>query len=341
MNDFFADLEAQLDAAARSRVAGRNPNRKPRLRSLRTGVGAVAMTAAAAVVVVVVVVALTLGHGHAGGSPPGASGARQQQELNYIRTASQKALRSAACRETRTGAPTLNYGSPSPALLSILAVLRRPATGADTVRRSFLRNLDANGIYVHYIRLARVANGASYYIVPAATLLPNLTLGARCDSAIAAALRAELPRIPPALRSPTLAAASRLAARRRQLAAHLAGGGICLLTYQVKGNANGGSCGATVSELKQQGFGGVVPDGVATVTIRYPATNALAARTVTANVIANMFAIPPQPRDRRGLLPTITWRSAHGKILQTIPPAVRDRRPSSGVCSAEPGSNDC
>jgi hypothetical protein len=153
--------------------------------------------------------------------------------------------------------------------------------------------------------------------------------------AIAAALRVELERIPVAVRSATLSLESRLAALRRQLAERLAGGGICVETYQVRGNANGGSCGATVIDLEQRGFGVVVPDGVATVAIRYPATKTLAARTDTANVIGNVFDAPPQPRDRRGLLPTIIWRSANGKVRQTIPPSVRDRQPSSEALLSE------
>src|ERR1700722_4640627 len=108
MSDFFTDLEAQLDAAARSRVAGRSADRRLWSRALRTWVGGVAMTAAAGVAVLVVVVALTtLGHGHAGRSPVGAPGARQQQEFKYIRAANQKAFRTAACPETTRGAPKL------------------------------------------------------------------------------------------------------------------------------------------------------------------------------------------------------------------------------------------
>jgi hypothetical protein len=36
---------------------------------------------------------------------------------------------------------------------------------------------------------------------------------------------------------------------------------------------------------------GVVPDGVATVTIHYPAGSGLAARTVTTDLVGNVFAI--------------------------------------------------
>jgi hypothetical protein len=328
MSDFFADLEAQLEAAARSRVGGRRAGRKLRLGSLRAGVGAAAMIAAAGVAVVVVVVALsTLGHTHASRSPVGARGPRQQQEFNYIRAANRKAFRTAACPETTRDAPRLNYRSPSPALLSILGVLRRPATTADRMPRSFLTSLNASGIYVRYIRLARVADGVSYYIVPVATLLPNLTLSGRCDRTIAAALRVELERVPAAVRSATLSLESRLVELRRQLAARFAGDGICVETYRVRGNANGGSCGATVGELKRQGFAAVVPDGVASVELRYPATQTLTARIVTANVIGNVFAAPSQPRDHR-VVPTIIWRSANGKVRQTIPPSARDRQPS-------------
>lgn len=61
-------------------------------------------------------------------------------------------------------------------MLSVLGVLRRPATAADRLPSSFYRHgrlladRISNDIYVRYIRLARVANGVSYYIVPVAAI---------------------------------------------------------------------------------------------------------------------------------------------------------------------------
>ncbi len=356
MSNYLDLLENELRAAV-TREMTQSRRRRPqpsvsagrRLRSLRTGIGAVAVAAAAAVAVGVVVVALlTLEHRHAGPPSLGTAAAHQQQELNYIRAANQKAFRSSACREPTATGPIVSDGSPAPALLSALSVLRRPATGADRVPRSFLNNLDASGIYVHYIRLARVADGTAYYIVPAATLFPNARITARCDVAITAAFHAELPRIPSALRAATLSLEARLTAQRRQRLRPVAGGGICLLTYQTRGNANGGLCGATLSVLRQQGLmgplqplAGVVPDGVATVTFHYPRTTTFPARTITTNVVENVFLIPPQPRDRVRLPATITWRSARGTIVRQFAGTFGQQQPSSGVCTAKPASSAC
>lgn len=275
----------------------------------------------------------------------GSLGGYQRQELSYIRAADQKVFRTPACRNRGPAVPLVSHGSPSGALRSALGVLRRPATAADRLPHSLQSAGDARGIYVDYIRLARVKNGVSYYIVPAASLSPGRMLPAGCYAAMVAALRAELPQIPVRLRAPTLSLQGKLIARQRRFAKQAAAGGICLMFNSPK--VSGGACGATASEIKQRGmlssFGplsGVVPDGVATVTIHYPASNGLAARTVASDIVGNVFLTSIRRSNRGDLGPAVIWRSAQGKIIKTVPASRGNHGPSSGFCSA-PVSNAC
>src|SRR5665213_1883430 len=57
-------------------------------------------------------------------------------------------------------------GAPSKSLLSILGVLRRPATAADSASAVSARG-QVQDVFVNYIRRARVVDGSPYYIYPA------------------------------------------------------------------------------------------------------------------------------------------------------------------------------
>lgn len=278
----------------------------------------------------------------------GPTGANRRHELSYIQAAQRQAFGTSACRFRRAGVPAVSHGSPSRALLSILGVLRRPATAADRLPGALHHNAsNAKGIYVNYIRLARVTNGISYYIVPAISATPILTPSAGCHAAMTAALRAELPRIPAPLRAPTVSLQAQMIARQRKLAEQRAGEGICLMTNSV--NANTGTCGATASEIKQSGMtgmpwplSGVVPDGVAAVTIHYPASNRLPALTITTDVVGNVFATSITRNVPGDLSPTVIWRSADGNLLKTV---TGNRVATGGWCggnaSQKPGSHPC
>jgi hypothetical protein len=63
-------------------------------------------------------------------------------------------------------------GAPSRSLLSILGVLRRPATATDALPPSIRHNIIGTGfvsdVFVRYIRRTRVVGGSPHYIYPAA-----------------------------------------------------------------------------------------------------------------------------------------------------------------------------
>lgn len=301
---------------------------------------------AAAVAVAVAALALTLGgkgqapatHGP-GGSLPGS----EQQALRFIRTAARNARRTGACRAPVQNIPAVIHGSPSQALLSELSVLRRPATAADRLPSVVQGIADVRGVYVNYTRRARVLDGIAYYILPARSVGQLvLHLSARCDAAMALAFHNELRRIPKQLRAQTTSLWDRLVvAQQRQAPGD--GDGICLLF--AAGQSGGGECGATATQLQRTGmitaFGllsGVVPDGVASVSVSYPDGTGRA-RTVTANVVGNVF-ITPFRNGHPPLSPSITWRSAQGRVIKVVA-AAEARTESSGFCASAAGSNLC
>lgn len=111
-------------------------------------------------------------------------------------------------------------------------------------------------------------------------------------------------------------------AQERRLAAHPEG--ICVMdtpgaTVGVNlechslGDVAAGRVYSPVAAKSGLLFRGVVPDGVASVTLRY---GRLA--TVTAAVVGNVFA----SRYPRGVpttvVPQITWHAADGRVLKTI-----------------------
>jgi len=61
----------------------------------------------------------------------------------------------------------------------------------------------------------------------------------------------------------------------------------------------------------------VVPDGVASVTLHYPASRGEPALSVSAGVVANVYAVSVA-RASTVPAPEVTWRSADGAALKTI-----------------------
>jgi hypothetical protein len=222
-------------------------------------------------------------------------------------------------------------------MLSTLSVLRRPATGADKLPKAFVFGGDVIGVYVRYVRLARVVDGVSYYIVPAQASSDAPALSPRCVAAITAKLRDELPKIPADLRAPTLKFAHRL------LAADTAhppiGGVVCLVA--VASSSNGGSCGAWPAEIRADGMlsglapvSGIVPDGVASVTVHYPAANGHPARAVAADVAGNVFAASVHHFSAgHAERPSMVWRDASGKVVKAIP-ATASGQGNSSFCQS-------
>jgi hypothetical protein len=185
-------------------------------------------------------------------------------------------------------------GAPDQALLSILGVLRRPATPADALPASvsafFTRpifNLLGREVFVNYVRRARVVSGTAYYVMP--------VLYTGCG----AFKRSE----------------------GMMLLDGSGGGGAGDATTIEQGAAPGGtdSFGRSTVEM-------LVPDGVASVTLRYPAGKIggfdrqhAPAFTTTTNVVGNLLVVTvPRGGNRLTAPMTMTWRAATGTMVKTF-----------------------
>jgi hypothetical protein len=344
---FLPQLEHELLAAHSRRQA--RPRRAARLRAA-AGVGAAAAVAAAVIVLLVVGIGphhhTTIGGGPTSPPPHGTGPLlptnptkRQLREEQYLNEAfTTLSSRDHACSLTNLSTnrkPTISHGSPSQALLSLLGVLRRPATTTDRLParityHPYKRDPTGSipplkGVYVRYIRRARWRYGAGYYIVPAANANDGIRpMPARCYPALRASMAHELNKIPPDLRAGTRKLEPRFINQIR--ARSLPAEGVCLVTLNRSGN--GGSCidgytladiklGHTVSSGGPTGVDvvyGLVPDGVATVTLRYRTGS------ITAPAINNVFIA----RDRHQHLPNygipkeLIWRAANHTVIKTI-----------------------
>lgn len=191
----------------------------------------------------------------------------------------------------KTIVETTSNGTPSAELRSILAPLRRPTTPSDALPPD-APSIDAEGVYVRFIRRARVIDGSTFYLVPAAHACEKgflahetlflLTVGGPFGSGV----------------WPPVAA--------------------WFIKHQGYSGGFGWDAGTeTVS--------GLVPDGVAKVTLRYQHEDSWFPASVTVAVVNNVWAalVPystvPAVRETPGQPEKIMWRSRKGKLLKTLP----------------------
>jgi hypothetical protein len=230
-------------------------------------------------------------------------------------------------------------------MLSTVPVLSRPATSADRLPARLYTNGRLTGlvpqgqIYVRYVRRVRVVDGSTYYLVPVAKLgrAPLSPAAAnQCYQLTVAALRAELPTIPRAKRAPTLRYGdAEFALGRYNLETSNVHEGVFLLSERANG---GGGSVQSLSSIRQGGplggggggtpptpivMNGIVPPGVATVTLTFPASRYKSRRlpplNATGDVVNNVFVISIPTLFQRGAWPaTAIWRSASGDVIKTV-----------------------
>lgn len=191
-------------------------------------------------------------------------------------------------------------GPPSKSLLSILGVLRRPATAADAGSGITAQGF-TSAVFVHYIRRARIVDGSPHYIYPA--ILGGCGTGEKAHEGI------------------------------MELAKN-----VDLGHGAVGGTGGGGGDAAEIEHGREVGSGPpgsstsetitmIVPDGVATVTLHYgpgPAsgyTKKISPPfTITSRVINNELVVLLPRSVSLEDVPSVRmiWRAANGHILETF-----------------------
>jgi len=191
-------------------------------------------------------------------------------------------------------------GPPSKSLLSILGVLRRPATAADSLGKQLVARGLTRDVFVNYVRRTQVVGESPYYVFPA------IIGGCGVES-------------------------EREGIADLETNINLGGG-------TIGGRGGGGYTAADIEQAKTAGTGPpgsatsttitmIVPDGVASVTLHYPAGRASGYRprisppfTITRRVLNNelVVTVPRSggPESISGI--RMTWRAANGHVVRTF-----------------------
>lgn len=246
-----------------------------------------AMGAAAALAAAVIAATLWLSTGGGGGSHQrsllGSAGRAPAKTARQSPSSCQgKALRRA----------------PSRSLLSILGVLRRPATAADAGSGIAAHGF-TSAVFVNYIRRARVVDGSPYYVYPA--IVGGCGTGEAPHEGIM-----------------ELATNVNIG---HGLTAGTGGGGATAAQIEQGGDAgSSGVPGSSTSATLTM----VVPDGVAKVTLHYPAGHASGyspkispAVTITTAPVNNLVVVLV-PRSSPLQQGTMTWRAADGRVIKKL-----------------------
>jgi hypothetical protein len=238
-----------------------------------------------------------------------------------------------ACSQPTNRGQTIDHGSPGHAVLSLLGVLRRPALPADPTNRvlhSIGWDIGA-GVYVNYIRRARTEYGRSYWIVPEARTTPFGPIPARCYREFHATLVRDLRHASPALQAQALRAQRDQLDIMRSQSEHRAG--ICFIEIGLHVRPHPGAVGfgcdpgvqGVVPGSGGNGSGyhgggtilsGMAPDGIVAVTAHYPASASDPARTITSNVVNNVYVIKVPPNTSRPAVDAV-WsvKMSDGRVL--------------------------
>jgi hypothetical protein len=280
--------------------------------------------------------------GGGGSSLPNPFSARARREGHELSRLLAPVQRSAVCKVRTSPGPEGPTGRPGRALLDELAVLRRPfhplrfATGVD---------LGLSGVDPYTERdwrLARVADGAAFIVVPVRVRPGAGQPGARCLDAQRRALRREARRIPASIRAQTVYLGERELAYVRRVITRPPYDSVCLI--ETARSSAGADCGSQTpralrrpslpeltsgNPLRRAAYVGVVADGVASVTLRVPKRPGHAAETLRGSVVGNVIVVPASIALQRAVpqvLPTVIWRDAAGRIIARVRPPARGSR---------------
>jgi hypothetical protein len=236
----------------------------------------------------------------------------------------------------------VTHDTPSQPVLDAIAELRRPASPADQLppsRHPF--RFGFGETYVDYVRTATAANGQRFYIVVQRAVPPSYRPAARCLDAEHAQLVTLLRGKSHRLRSVALREFAKMRHVQEQTPEQpqTPQDGLSLFTAGPQGIGVGGGGGDIAMFLDRGTFGssgndssstlnGLVPDGVATVTLEYPKvvsrgpyykpTVFPSAYRRTVRVQENVLSVHV-PRGAGDAFPRrMVWRSADGRVLHVF-----------------------
>jgi len=185
-------------------------------------------------------------------------------------------------------------GAPTQSLLSILGVLRRPPTSADTLPPNakhlltVTARLSGREIFSNYIRRARVVDGVPYYVMP--------VMFTGCGP------------LRPGPESMTIWDAG-----------GYVGAGTAAVIERGLSTPGTGTFGSSTIDM-------LIPDGVATATLHYPAGTIggfdrkhAPPLTITTTVVGNLIVVTvPRAGNRLNAPMTMTWRATNGTVVKTF-----------------------
>lgn len=256
---------------------------------------------------------------------------------------------------------TVSYGRPSAAMLSTVPALGGWASPADQLPSDLygpggrLPAFEPAGkVYIRFVRRARVAYGITFYLVPAGDLGRSplsVAAATHCYRLTVAALQAKLPTVPPSQRAATRRYGdAEFAVARYNLETSHVYEGLFLVAKRSEGvSADGGQSPSTIRQSGMLGGGGggkrsrtiviggrvlrlrstipsvmdgIVPAGVASVTLRFPASSyrgrRLPALSATGHVVNDVFVIPIPTLLERDWPNNEVWRTASGRVIKIV-----------------------
>ena len=336
-------LAARMAAAPTAAAARRRRRPRGGLGWAGAGLRAAPVVAAVAVALIVAAGVLLLRHGHGGGhrrpatpthpAPPPRPVIPPAISRDIDRARSTVIARDHACATPTNRGPTVDHGSPGSRVLSVLGVLRRAPLPSDpTTKVLYSIGWDAgSGVYVNYIRRARTEYGRSYWIVPEARTSPIGAIPARCDGKFRAALVHRLRHAPAAVRGQAVRDLQQQLATARREAADSAG--LCFIAIGLAVRPHPGAVGygcspgvsGTVPLNGANGAGdraggtimsGIARDGIVGVILHYAASGRDPARTITSNVVNNVYVLRIPPGTAHQPFPSqVRLRLSDGRVV--------------------------
>jgi len=295
----------------------------------------------------------------AGGEPPAspyayqpknAAAARhlelERQALDLINRATKyvQSRRASCGYKIPHGPATPTHDVPAPETLAAIAALRRPATPADALPENSF-SAPFGEVYVDYTRSLTDAAGRGFYLVVARSVQPRYRPSKSCLDAEHARLVTIARAAPHQVRSLALEEFGKIR-HGQEGNAQLPDtpvDGIYLFTRGEHGVAAGGgggsvkdflmhgtflSVGGGPGSARRSTLSGLVPDGVASVTLEYPrrvsrgpyfqATVYPLAYTRTVKVVDNVLSVHVPREAGDAFPPRMVWRDAQGDVIRVI-----------------------